>query len=149
MNVILELIVIILGVFFGIFFFSNTVLPIICGVPRAAWWAVRGRVKPHAPFLYLIAPVIWVVALIVVVAILDSVLSDEARRMMWDAFLEIGVHLGAGLALARVVFSSSARHDMNLDFLSFIARYMTDTGVAFVMEKYANLEAPKPSDADN
>lgn len=137
----LSLVVFIFGVFFGIFFFSNTVLPILYGFPRAILWSAQGLAKPHTPLLYLIAPVIWVVAFAGVVWFLDSLLPDAARKMMWNQFLTGGVSIGFAVALIRVIFLGSSRHDMNVDFLTFMAPYMTDRGLDLVSQKYGGFAA--------
>lgn len=114
-------------------------LPILYGFPRAILWSTQGLAKPYTPVLYLIAPVIWVVALAGVIWFIDSLLPDAARKMMWNQFLTGGVPIGFAIALVRVIFSRSSRQDMNVDFLTFMADFMTEKGAALVVEKYGGL----------
>ena len=47
------------AVFLGILWFSVIALPVLDGLPRATWWALRGRIPWRAVARFLAAPIIW------------------------------------------------------------------------------------------
>jgi hypothetical protein len=112
------------GLLVAIWLFSNTVLPIVYGLPVGLWWVLRGWLRPvWAPLTYLIAPIIWIVLAVGALTLL---------YIFWPAALEsTGLNIGIGFAFlgtAWRLFTKESRRDLRQDFVDTMGRYLTWAG---------------------
>ena len=114
----IEIGLLVLGVLFGIFWFSIAILPIIYGFPRAAWWCLRKKARWRAPFAYLVAPVVWNVIFFGAAAILAVFFMPIAEFLMSSSALGAGLVGGIALAAVRAALSKSALPAGNWPFAS-------------------------------
>jgi hypothetical protein len=130
MSELLELGLLVLGLFLGVVLFSNIALPLVYGLPRASYWATRGWVIWRAPFLYLVAPASWVVVIALMTWGIQALSPDAANYLRTSWGLSTGVGVGVVITVLRAVFSRSSHADMNEDFVAFVRPYLTDKGAA-------------------
>jgi len=128
----LELVLIIVGLFLTIVWFSVIALPLIYGFPRALYWSLRRWAKWRTPFLYLISPLIWTVVFVSVAFILVFVFPNVATYLRQSGGFALGQTLGIILSVGRAIFSRSTHVDMSLDFYNFIRPHLTLAGGSHV-----------------
>jgi len=128
MSIVLEVGLLVVGVFIGIWWFSVIVLPLVYGLPRGLYWAARGRVRWRTPFLYLLSPLIWTVVLFGVAFILTIFAPKVATYLRQSGAFAIGQALGILIFVGKSLFSQSTRLDMTRDFVDFIKPHLTHQG---------------------
>lgn len=90
-------------------------LPLVYGVPRAAFDAIRRRAVWWAPFRYLLPPVAWFLAL-VVIGYLSAEHARSVLRLVTDGGFVFGEWIGIGLTLFRCL-TPAGRREMDADYL--------------------------------
>jgi len=128
MSTVLEVGLLIVGYFLGIWWFSLVVLPLVYGLPRGLYWAARGKVRWRTPFLYLLGPLIWTVVLFGVVFILTIFLPKVATYLKQSGTFAVGLTLGILIHVGRSLFSQSTQLAMTRDFVDFIRPHLTNAG---------------------
>ena len=104
-----------LGLFAGVGFAAVILLPLVYGVPRAIFDAIRRRAVWWAPFRYLLPPVAWFIAL-VVVGYLSAEHAPSVLRLVTDGGFVFGEWIGIGLTLFRCL-TPTGRREMGADYL--------------------------------
>ena len=132
MNFLVEFFLFWIGVLLGIWRFGSVFLPILYGFPRGLYWAFRGWAKWRAPFIYLVSPVLWSVALIVITLVLFIFTPKVATYLTQSRGFAIGQFVGIGLLIVRVLFSRSTHIDMADDFYAFMGSHLTPAGATMV-----------------
>src|SRR2546430_542742 len=128
MSSVLEFGVFLVGLFFGIWWFSLVILPLVYGLPRSGYWAVRGYVKWRVVPLYLVSPLLWTAVLSGVALVITLFLPTAATYLRESGGFAFGQILGITIITVRAIFSRSTHIDMSLDFYDFVRPYLTQAG---------------------
>lgn len=112
------------GLFLGGWWFSVIFLPILYGLPKALYWVASGRIRWRTPFLYLIAPALWTVVGFGVAVFFTLLFrgSPNYNRYLW--MFSFSQQLGTGLVALRLLALRSARKDAREDFENFVRPYL-------------------------
>ncbi|MBI3452317.1 MAG: hypothetical protein HY057_05690 [Rhodospirillales bacterium] len=135
MSTVIDIGLLFAGLLFGVLWFSFVLLPVFYGIPRATWWALRGRVRWRAILLYLIAPIIWLLVIFGAEFLLHRFLPDIFWHLNSSAAFNWGWLIGIGICVIRVIGGRSARDDLNHDFFRFVGRYLTPIGKRILEER--------------
>jgi hypothetical protein len=122
MNVFFQLVVFVVGLLFGRFWFGAIMLPVIYGIPRSVMWVFRGRILPRAILFYASSAILWSIVFLAL-AVATLVFSpDLARFLATNQALTIGQICGIGLGIAQMV-SKQGRRDLDSDFRRGVRQY--------------------------
>jgi hypothetical protein len=109
-----------LGFAIGLFVSAQMILPLILGLPRAAWLVARHQMRA-AVFARIIAtPVTWLVALFVVGFLWPSGMAFLRKNMALNSGLWLGT-----IAIVLSPLSRKGRSDFRADFDSSYGRFYT------------------------
>ena len=132
MTGLLEMGLFLLGIFLGLWWSSVFLLPLFYGFPRGIFYVIKGWAKFRAPLLYLVTPVIWTVALFIIVLLLVIFAPNIVAYLNSSRGFALGQIVGIGLLIVRAIFSRSTHIDMSLDFYDFIRPHLTSAGAVHV-----------------
>lgn len=118
----LAVLLFVIGVILGRLYFGVILLPIIYGIPRAAWEVVRGRVRAFAVLIYVFPVVLWSVLFFAVVLAFRFVVPSSAIALFGSSASATGQLLGIFYGFLQMA-STQGRRDLNLDFSDAIARF--------------------------
>jgi hypothetical protein len=110
------------GVFLGILWFSVIALPVLYGLPRATWWAMRGRVRWRAVARFLAAPIIWSFLFLGAALLLPPSIAQHLQSSWAFAW---GQWFGVIVCTVRAIGAPSARQALNLDFLDVVRPHLS------------------------
>ena len=119
---ILDIVLFLIGVPFGRFWFGVIPLPIIYGVPRASAWVLRGRLRPSAVFFYIGSALLWSGLFLLVAIVLTFVWPSLVQTLLHNYWSQLGQTFGAILGIAQMI-SAGGRRDLDLDFRQVVAKY--------------------------
>ena len=128
MHIIVDYALFLLAICFGIVWFSVIALPLLYGVPRSTWWALRGRLKWRAIPAYLVSPIVWSFIFVGAAMLLEHFTPSVARYLYSSAAFFWGQWFGIILSAIRTVGAASTRKALNEDFLDFVGRFLTAHG---------------------
>ncbi|PKL72317.1 hypothetical protein CVV26_02015 [Candidatus Kuenenbacteria bacterium HGW-Kuenenbacteria-1] len=120
----LEFILLIVGVFIGIWWYSVIILPLFYGIPKATYCISKGLLKKSAATFYLKSFILWTIIFFAVALILTRLLPSVSGKLLESGEFAIGQLIGIGLMMWRV-FTKEGRKDLNIDFwdIMFNSRY--------------------------
>lgn len=90
----MSILLFVLGLAFGLFWFTVIPIPLLYGLPRAALWVLRGAVRSRAVLGYLITVLFWFLLLTGFAVIWPG----AARYLADSAAFSYGSLLGVGVA---------------------------------------------------
>lgn len=111
----LEFILLIIGVFMGIWWYSVIILPLFYGIPKATYYIFKGLLKKSAATFYLKSFILWTGIFFAVALILVKFFPSISNRLLESGGFGIGQFIGIGLMMWRV-FTKEGRKDLNIDF---------------------------------
>lgn len=111
----LEFILLIIGVFMGIWWYSVIILPLFYGIPKATYYISKGLLKKSSVTFYLKSFILWTAIFFAVALILARFFPSVSNRLLESGGLAIGQFIGIGLMMWRV-FTKEGRKDLNIDF---------------------------------
>jgi len=120
-DILLGIVIAVVSGLLTILFFSLIILPLFYGIPRALWWAIKGRRRWNAPLLYTMSMAFGLILLLG-----GSFLSQYFFPEFIDYILNswgilTGIGLGA-LGGLHTVLTVKGRDDLNRDFLNRMAK---------------------------
>lgn len=135
MNLIIEIGVFILGLLLGMWWFVTIILPLFHGVPKAILQVRGGFLKAVVVALYLLRPLIWSLAIFIIVLVIPNL----ANWLLNSSAFGAGLLLGIGVMLLRL-FTKQGRADLDKDFWSFVdrGRLKAEGNVSDPLEKMLN-----------
>jgi hypothetical protein len=104
-----------LGFAIGLFVTAQIALPLMLGLPRAVRLVSRGEMRSGVYARLLITPVVWVVALFILLFLVGFLWPSAAAWVTGNAALNIGTWLGI-IAILVSPLSSKSRSDYRADF---------------------------------
>ena len=122
----LEILLFMIGIALGIWWWSVIVLPLFYGIPKATYYVWKGVLRKSAITFYLTSFILWIVIFFVVSIILVKYFSNISRILMESGGFAIGQLIGIG-ACARRVFTKSGRQDLRADFWDIMLAKYLDT----------------------
>jgi hypothetical protein len=129
--ILVEIALFAVGLAVTIWALSNTVLPIVYGFPRALLWAMRGFARVRGAFLYLVAPVVWIVG-IFALGVGLALFAPRVLAVLRDSVgFNLGQIFGTVVFVGQMVFSRSIHRDATLDFLAFMKGNLTPAGYTY------------------
>jgi hypothetical protein len=120
----LEFILLIIGIFLGIWWYSVIILPLFYGIPKASYYVVKGLLKKSAVIFYLKSFILWTIIWFGIAFILVKYFPNITGTLLESGGFAIGQLIGIGLMMWRV-FTKDGRKDLNIDFwdIMFNSRY--------------------------
>lgn len=128
-----------LGLFAGVIYFSTALLPLIYGLPKSLYLALRGEMRWMAPLRYLLVGVSWLLGWAVIFFAIFQIFPGSEKYLFESGAFNFGSTLGTVGGFFRVAMSNASNADLQDDFANFTEKY-----VIFVSEdaqKYASLKA--------
>lgn len=105
------------GAILGALSFSTIALPLIYALPRAMWWAVRGRLRWRAVPPYFVSPILWIV-LFALAAYAFALYAPHAWEQLYSSPLfYAGLCLAIGVRSVRNLGSKLGQRKLRYDFL--------------------------------
>ncbi len=120
----LEFVLLIIGVFLGMWWYSVIILPLFYGIPKASYHISKGLLKKSAVTFYLKSFVLWTIIFLTFALILIRFFPSVSGRLLESGGFAIGQYLGIGVMTLRL-FTKKGRKDLNIDFwdIMFNSRY--------------------------
>lgn len=122
MQLFLNVIFLSLGFIVGLFVYTQIVLPIIYGLPKAIYWYAQKRVRFMAIISMIITPIIWIVGLGILGIVMNLFSPNIYNFLVSNGAFNLGSTLGLLVLLANFL-TKKGRIDMRDDFESSMARY--------------------------
>ncbi len=107
------------GLFLGIIYFSTVLLPLIYGLPKALYLAMRGELRWRAPLKQAFAACAWFVGFGLAIFALLAFVPDLVKSIEDSGSRALGSILGVAVCLWRTAMIPSAQEDMAADFDRF------------------------------
>lgn len=120
MDFLIAVLLFVVGVVFGIFWFAGVVLPLVYGLPKSLILASKGKLKWSMPPRYLISPIIWSTGLFLISSALLAWAPNVFNVLRESAAFNWGSIWGVGISLLSAMFSEKTRADMRADFDAFV-----------------------------
>lgn len=127
MSVVLPSIAFLIGFPLAILWCTVIVFPLLYGVPRSVTWALRGWVLWRTPLYYMVAPAIWLAALLLLGVLVNTYLPRLESFLTGGPFIS-GQIAGILFEVGRSVFSESTKRDLRVDFYHFVLPRLTPAG---------------------
>jgi hypothetical protein len=101
--------------------YTVAILPLVYGLPKAAYWVFKGRLKKRALALYVATAVTWNL-IFLLIAIAMAYWTPGALRYLRDSQPFAISQLAGLLFMVARSLSASGRKDLNLDFWELMKR---------------------------
>jgi len=120
----IEIILFIIGILLGIWWYSVIILPLFYGIPRSIYYVRKGLLKKSAISFYLKTFLLWVGIWFGASFLLAKYFPNLTNSLLESGGFAIGQLIGIGLMMWRV-FTKEGRKDLNADFwdIMFSSRY--------------------------
>jgi hypothetical protein len=128
MSLLATVLLFVLGLGMGLFWFATIVLPICYGIPRSLYWWGRGWVRIAAPLRSLVAPVLGSLVLLALAWGLLSWFPNAASHLWESKAFAFGQEGAILIGTFRALFGAEERRALRADFESATAPYLTVTG---------------------
>jgi hypothetical protein len=107
----------------SIYWFSNILLPIFYGLPKAAKWCAKRAFSWWLLPRYVFAPVFWLVVPIIIGYVLAAVSPSILQSILTNTGFNHGQIVGLVLLLGSILFNSKTRADLRTDFIRAASRH--------------------------
>ena len=111
-----------LGMFLGIIYFSTVLLPLIYGLPKSLYLAMRGELRWRSPFKYVFAASAWFIGFVLVGFAATSLSPDIMKSFEKSEGRVLGSIIGVVVCFWRTAMNPSVQEDMAADFAQFTSR---------------------------
>ncbi len=108
-----------LGMFLGIIYFSTVLLPLIYGLPKSLYLALRGELRWRSPFKYVFAASAWFIGFVLVGFAVMSLAPDLIKSFEESEGRVLGSIIGVVVCFWRTATHPSVQEDMAADFIQF------------------------------
>jgi hypothetical protein len=108
-----------LGMFLGIIYFSTVLLPLINGLPKSLYLAMRGELRWRSPFKYVFAASAWFIGFVLVGLVATSLSPDLIKSFQESESRVLGSIIGVVVCFWRTAMNPSVQEDMAADFTQF------------------------------
>jgi len=111
------------GIIFGIFIYSQTLLPLFYSLPLSVYYYLRGEVKVGAIFIQIVPLLVWIIVLFILFIVIDTFIPSIIDYLI----INIGFIYGQLISIVIILLNflrSSGRYDMKADYMEYTyARY--------------------------
>jgi hypothetical protein len=114
------------GVFLGALSFRTIALPILYALPRAIWWAVRGRLHWRIVLRYFLSTILWCALFAISTYLLARFATNAWYRLFLTPLFFLGLCLGISVSALRAMGSKSGRRALHNDFLDFVKSHLKE-----------------------
>ena len=122
----MEIILFIIGILFGILWFTVIILPIFHGFPRTIWFFGKGILRLKASLFYLKMFFIWSVIFTLLVMFIQYLSPETIVYLYNSAGFYYGQMMGIFGSLF-YAFTTKGRKDLNEDFWESMEKYNKTT----------------------
>lgn len=134
----LEFLLLIVGILFGIWWWSVIILPLFYGIPKATYYVWKGLLKKSAIAFYLKSFLLWSVIWISASFVMAKYSPALVDRLLASAGFGFGQLIGIAISAWRV-FTKDGRKDLNADFWSIMHGHVKR--IENVKDMFAKAEA--------
>ncbi|CAN1538609.1 hypothetical protein MCEGE11_01682 [Sphingomonadaceae bacterium] len=132
-----------LGMFLGIIYFSTVLLPLINGLPKSLYLAMRGELRWRSPFKYVFAASAWFIGFVLVGFAATSLSPDIMKSFEENEGRVLGSIVGVVVCFWRTAMNPSVQEDMAADFARFTSNDLKKE--RFDKNKSTSLQASRQS----
>lgn len=100
-----------IGFLFGVWWFSVTILTLFYGLPKATYWCARGLFSWKLLLPYVVSPVLWNIAFLLVGWGLFAWAPSFTRHLLDSRAFFWGQWLGIGISLVKSLTTRDPRED--------------------------------------
>lgn len=122
MAVVFEILLFVIGGFWGTWWFSVIIPPLFYGLPRSLYWTARGTLKAKSILIYLGSFTLWTVLFTLTAMLLIEFFPNAAQYLYNSPGFYFGQWSGI-LSSLTFTFSKSGRKDLREDFWSSMSRF--------------------------
>ena len=119
----IEFLLLIIGILFGIWWWNVIILPLFYGIPKATYYVWKGLLKKSAIVFYLKSFLLWNVIWIGASFVMVKYSPELVNRLLDSAGFGLGQFIGIVMSAWRV-FTKDGRKDLNADFWSIMHGYI-------------------------
>jgi len=106
------------GIIFGIFIYSQTLLPLLYSLPLSIYYYLRGEVKVGAIFIQIVPLLIWIIVLFILFIVIDTFIPYIIDYLI----INIGFIYGQLISIVIILLNflrPSGRYDMKTDYMEY------------------------------
>lgn len=118
----IEILLFVLGLLLGMWWFTVAVLPIFYGLPKSTYWIVKGKLRPKAIGYYVAIPIFWNVFFLAIAIVIVFFAENVKQRLLNSPGFSFGQTAGVIITLFRA-FTASGRKDLDDDFWSSMKKW--------------------------
>ena len=120
----LEIVLLVVGVLLGIWWWSVIILPLFYGIPKAFYYVLKGLLRKSAILFYLSSFILWNLFFIVIAVILVMFFPQAVNTLRNSGTFGIGQIIGVAISVINM-FTKGGLRSLNDDFwdVMIIRRY--------------------------
>lgn len=122
----IEILLYIIGILFGVLWFSVIILPIFYGIPRTIWFFGKGILRLKASTYYLKTFILWFVIFTLLIIFIQYLSPKTINYLYNSAGFSYGQMTGIFGSLF-YAFTAKGRKDLSEDFWERMEKYSNKT----------------------